>query len=667
VSPGAEIASVLGWLFVIKLIQVSLWPRLTPAFNRYAYPAAYPASVLLFTLFSWYCGLMAIPIQTALVPFLLLLIDGARTGFYRQCNWKHSLHWDAAMLIPFIILLEIRYLNPSISFAEKFMDHAFLASIIQNPVVPPADPWYAGGGLNVYYYLGHWMMAAIAITSGVQSMIAFNIILPTVLGLTTICLYATGHLLLSHRHWLLVPTVLLVNPAFLIYLASGGALSGVLWNSTRVITNTITEYPLFSFLWGDPHAHVIALFNQAFLIFILLYAWQHWDECTECGRWVITGTAALSLGSMPVINSWDVFVYAPVVLISALAIWRRAAARQSDDPAPWRMLLLVPALAVLIYAPYYLMLETQGIGGIGIVPEPSDPVQFLLVNGFFIAILLFEIAGDVKRQPWLLLAAVPFAAAGYISAALALVPLIYLIARRERRISDTPAAFGLAILCLIEIIYLKDNMGETYYRMNTVFKFSLVAWMLMGVSAFTMIGRRLERLLPPERPDRRMSGTVIVVLVLLLLVLFALPDLSYGHGGGTLDGSAYLENAHPGDAAAIRFLRSLDNPGILVEAEDGDYSYFSRISSFTGIPTIVGMPFHEQMWRGDEGDIPTRMADVRSIYEDPEQTITLMRAYNVTLLYIGDSERERYRVSVPTDALECIYSQNGVEIYRIAD
>ena len=29
---------------------------------------------------------------------------------------------------------------------------------------------------------------------------------------------------------------------------------------------------------------------------------------------------------------------------------------------------------------------------------------------------------------------------------------------------------GLTILIMCELIYLKDNMGDTYFRMNTVFK-----------------------------------------------------------------------------------------------------------------------------------------------------------------------------------------------------
>ena len=39
---------------------------------------------------------------------------------------------------------------------------------------------------------------------------------------------------------------------------------------------------------------------------------------------------------------------------------------------------------------------------------------------------------------------------------------------------------------------MKDNMGETYFRMNTVFKCYLPAWMMLGTAAFAMVGKWLS-------------------------------------------------------------------------------------------------------------------------------------------------------------------------------
>ncbi|MEI6704899.1 MAG: hypothetical protein WCL71_15410, partial [Deltaproteobacteria bacterium] len=139
------------------------------------------------------------------------------------------------------------------------------------------------------------------------------------------------------------------------------------------------------------------------------------------------------------------------------------------------------------------------------------------------------------------------------------------------------------------------------------------------------------------------------------------------YGTHTLDGLAYLRDLHPSDAPAIAYLRTLSGDEILVEAEGGDYTYYSRVSSFTGIPGIIGMPFHEFMWRGDDnGWFGTRKNDIRSIYEQPDRTIPLMKKYNATLLYVGDAERERYKVNISPVGLLPVYSAGGTEIYRLS-
>lgn len=51
------------------------------------------------------------------------------------------------------------------------------------------------------------------------------------------------------------------------------------------------------------------------------------------------------------------------------------------------------------------------------------------------------------------------------------------------------------------------------------------------------------------------------------------------------------------------------------------------------------------------------------MYEDPQQTRTLMEKYNASLIYVGDSERERYTVKVSESGLPLLYDRAGVQIY----
>ena len=167
------------------------------------------------------------------------------------------------------------------------------------------------------------MFGCLAIISGVPSNIAFNLALPTVFALAGVVAYAIGTLMLERFRWVTLLIFFLPNPSFFYNLAIGTPLTSVVWNSTRTIANTINEYPLFSFIWGDVHAHVISIFNQVFLIFLLLFAYKKWESLDSQGKWLICILSALSLGSMPLINTWDVLIYAPITLLFGLLIlWR---------------------------------------------------------------------------------------------------------------------------------------------------------------------------------------------------------------------------------------------------------------------------------------------------------------------------------------------------------
>jgi YYY domain-containing protein len=659
-----QIFSVISWLVVLTLLQISFYPSLKKTFHSFAFPVSFSASLLAFTILSWYCGLLHIPVQIALLPFLALFCYHLWYRHYSLDELWSEWRWVMVFLICFFLMLDVRFVNPTISYAEKFMDHAFLASVMRNPVVPPLDPWFAGGSLNVYYYLGYWMFGCLGIVTGVPSNIAFNLALPTIFSLVAINLYAIGTLLLEKFRWLPLIVLFIPNPSFFYQIAQGKALNTVLWDSTRTITNTINEYPLFSFIWGDVHAHVVSLFNQVFLIFLLLYAYKRWESLENRAKWLVCIFCALSLGSMPLFNTWDVLIYAPIMLLfGMLIIWRVRKKTQSFSSC-WH-LLVVPPLAILCYLPFYLQLKTT-TGGIAIVHTPTNPLEFLLVNGLFIAIFFAFLWRDMVKRPYLLLAVIPFVLSGYVAAAIAIIPLIYFIARKHHDPSDILASTGLIILIFCEIFYLKDNMGDTYFRMNTVFKCYLPAWILLGIAASSMVGKWLsESSWVPVISARNTTIITASVVGILFLLPFVIPfTLSYGTG--TLDGLAYLKDSHAGDAGGVTYLRTLQGDHRIVEAEGGDYTYYSRISSFTGIPAIIGMPFHEYMWRGDDsGWFSTRLADVKSIYEDPEKTVELMKKYNATLLYLGDSERERYRVNIPANGLEKIYSADGVEIYRL--
>ncbi|HWQ66508.1 MAG TPA: DUF2298 domain-containing protein [Methanospirillum sp.] len=701
-----EMIPVISWLIIIILLHLSLWPLFQRNLPLIAVPLACSGSILLFTLFSFWAVLLGLDPVFGLLPFPIIflysLITGNTSGLHTLSGWIRSIssEWRYYALFGFVFftMLILRVYSPDISNAEKFMDHGFIASMIRSPQIPPLDPWFAGGTLSVYYYLGHWMLASLGMVSGVPSPVIFTIALPTIAAVAAMNVYGMGHLLLPRLRLLPVAFFFLVNPAFISLAVNGTEWGKLLWDSTRVIDGTINEYPLFSFIFGDVHAHVMGILPQTTLLLLICATITCWRTASPQLRTLLIFFSALALGSLPPTNSWDVLVLAPLVLVTGAAlIW--GSVREKIEPGMLEIsgristliqgiryvpdtgiidqfsairggflwIILVPVIGILCYLPFYFQMQTQGIEGVSIVLTPSSFSSFMMVHGWFLAIIALSLFSVFRKHPWILLGGIPFLIMGNPAAALVTLLLCAVIIRRSGAV-DLFAGAGLAILLFCELLYLKDNMGEAYYRMNTIFKFYIGAWLLLSISSSAMAGRLLQTC-GDQSPNRIWvieAATVLLIFALLIGPVIVVASHAGPHTP-TLDGLAWLSVWHPEDKPAIAFLRNISGPHILVEAEKGDYEYYSRVSSFTGIPTVIGWPFHEFMWRGDTppGWYGTRLSDVRSLYEEPARTLSLMKKYQADLLYVGPSERERYQVKLPDSGLKPVWSGEGVIIYGL--
>ncbi len=663
-----QIITVILLLLAIKFCQLSIYPYLKPALKDVAYGMGYPAGILLLIFFSWYLGIIHIPVQLALIPFGVLFIFALWKKQYSRAAIKEHIVFDVVFLAGFFFMLIVRFSNPGIIVSgEKFMDAAFLSGIMNNPVVTPADPWFGGAALSVYYYLGHWMMGVLGIIALGESTVVFNLMLPVVFGLAATAAYSIGRLILKRRYaWIPLLVLILPNIALIINFISGKNLMGAWWDSTRVIGagTTINEYPLFSFLWGDPHAHVLGCFNQLFFICLLLVMLTRWRELETYGKYLLAVLMALSLGTMPAMNSWDVMIYAVLYLAIAFIVWIKEEQRFS-----FRTILpfaLVPVLSLASYG--YFLLEMLGAGGSSVqgfylVTTPSALIEFLGVWGIFLAIVFLDGLTSLKKYP--LFAAVPIVAFvfGYGSLGVALFCFLLLLVKKEKRAETVLAMTGLVILMFMEIFYLKDYMGETYYRMNTVFKFGFACWFILGTSALLMVGRWCRNLFTSVTAGRGWKMAAGIYAVILVLVICF--GINPGYGGGTLDGTAWMKTEHPADYAGIQYLKEHAAPDdLIVEAVGSSYTYSSRVSAMTGLSTPVGWIGHEYGWRSGADDVMTVSADVRNIYENSLLCDELMKKYNVTYLFVGEVERDTYNVSLPSTGLTEVFHTDGVSIYQ---
>jgi YYY domain-containing protein len=187
----------------------------------------------------------------------------------------------AIFIVAFAVALLLRLANPDLwqpwLGGEKPMEGSFLSAVLRSAYFPPYDPWFSGGYIN-YYYFGFVLVGIPIKLSGVAPVIAFNLAVVTLYAIVAAGLASLGQTLaqaLAGRDR--PPSTRLVSGigAFAAVLMLGiGNVDGFIqvvqrqlgtlerfdfWRSSRAIQYVITEFPYFSFLFADLHAHVIAM------------------------------------------------------------------------------------------------------------------------------------------------------------------------------------------------------------------------------------------------------------------------------------------------------------------------------------------------------------------------------------------------------------------------
>jgi len=288
-----------------------------------------------------------------------------------------------------------------------------------------------------------------------------------------------------------------------------------------------------------------------------------------------------------------------------------------------------------------------------------------------------------------------------------LIPLIVLAVLLLWRDDAAPAELftyaliftALLVLLGIEVIYLKDFLGGgDHRRMNTVFKFGIQAWVLLGLATgaalpglWAAVGRWRSR-------GTRWAWTVALALLLFAACIYpvvgtparvndrfpgARPPL------GTLDGMAFMtvgEYAWPDennrialkyDYEAIRWL--MDNVSVkegtpvLAEAAIGYYREFGvRVASYTGLPTLLGWHQSEQRYAWQVGE---RDAAAREFFNttDLERTRQLIRDLHIRYVYVGQLERavydqaglQKFDEMVQTGEMRVVYRNERTIIYEV--
>ncbi len=619
---------------------------------------------------------------------------------------RRRLFWgaEAVFLVAFVAMALLVAYSPDVWNTEKPMDMALLNAANRAETFPPQDPWLAGADVN-YYYLGQLAMAVLVKLTAVAPDQGYNLAVAALFALTAAAMFTIGGTLWGAargprgaiRAGLAAVGIVLVAgnlEGARLLIADGGPLREYDWfAASRVIDHTINEFPWFSFLLGDLHAHVLAL---PFTLLALAFALQvvlAGPRLAPRGRALLEGgAAALAVGFLYAVNSWSYPVMAGLLALAVL-VWLRDPRSEPSRPAAVRWLLLVLAGSALLVLPFHLTFDPSA-RGIGVVQEGRGFAGWLrdelLLFGALAALVAWAYAGRLieTRRPgrnavWIAVAAVfggsLLAALEYAHVALLAVALLIALgalfsARVEpaARLVWLLVAGGVACLLGPELLYVRDEFDNgPLYRMNTVFKLGYQAWLLLGLAGIGALAWRREWLV--RRSLRWTLGPLALLLVAASFVYplagtYARKD-AFTHAP-TLDGLGWLRDRAPGDVGAIDWLNDEAAAGeVVLESVGDDYSAFghARISTFTGLPTVLGWPGHELQWGHDAG---TRKADVASIYESPTTAAVaeLLRRYRVRYVVVGPLELTEYGDAgvAKWDRLgQRVYSRDGTSVWRL--
>ncbi|HEU5440548.1 MAG TPA: DUF2298 domain-containing protein [Ktedonobacterales bacterium] len=564
---------LLWWLVVVELLGLVSFPLAFSVFPGLRDRGWGFAKLLGLLALAWAVWLPAsvrlLPFDGSVVTVAFALLAGAGgvVGWWRRrtlwafvrARWRLLVAGEVAFLVAFLFFTWIRALDPDLWHiwrgGEKPMELAYLDAILRSRYMPPYDPWFSGGYINYYYY-GQFLVAVLIKLTGIAPTTAFNLAIPllfalTVSGAFSVVAGVTG------RWW--------AGLAGAFGLAMVGNLDGLFqaigqwrallahlpsppfdyWASSRVIPYTINEFPYWSFLYADLHAHLIDL--PIVVLLVGCVASLVSGARRDGGRWrrivPTLAAAALALGASWCTNTWDLPTYALLVVV-ALALWAFPAGRGATGEGEgvrttvlqriirtvrWPAVrgFAVGAFAVLggsylLYAPFHANFQSA-VSSTGPVTTPTSPMLFATIFGlwlFLIASYFFVELRDRQEAIWAQSAAPPGTAtsrlwllAGTYCLVLALAFLVsvksllllllglglYLALNPRHRpvklLTYLTLLVGLAIALGVELIYVRDFLdGSDWERMNTVFKFYYQVWTLFALGgglAFAQLASRV--------------------------------------------------------------------------------------------------------------------------------------------------------------------------------
>jgi len=636
-------AVVLMWLLLVELIFVVTLP-LAMTLMRWlpdrGIALAKPFGILLVSWVAWWGtnaglwrftarGVFAAVGIVAIVSLAVYLRNGASIRTALRERRRYLVLVEVLFLAAFLAFVLIRAANPDFWHpyrgGEKPMDLSYLTAVVRSSTMPPYDPWYGGGYINYYYY-GHFIVSMLIKAMRIVPDVSYNLAVALLFALTFAGAFSVGFNLAEairqRRYPHLSPggalfagvavamlTVVLANVDGMAQLFQGAwrAMNGEpfcaqwagvcdFWRSSRMMPGqiNITEFPFWTFIFADLHAHLIAIpfavLALGLMVNVLLSArgFRHLAAALA--------PLALAIGSLMAINTWDVPAYG-LLAVAVIGLYLLAHARELR-PTTGALWIVSSAVfwmaAYLAFLPFHQRFESP-IAGVHASQWRTVLWHYIAIHALFLWIVVTWLLVELYRRflappesppPHLMerrrITGLLLVAAGALVVALLMlneglrdwttVGMLALLLgvtlvlgswwlARRRAPDAAPQLFLLVLVAMafgigigVDFVTVDNDID----RMNTVFKLYLNSWVFLSVAGGVGLWLLWAGGFMQWHPDRAVLYLRSVWLgVLALLVISSATFLWVGVKARiadrfnplpfTLDGTAFMASTVYGD------------------------------------------------------------------------------------------------------------------------
>jgi len=685
--------------------------------------------------FSFFAVLLALVVLAA-ISYLVVRATRGDLVTHLRANRRRIIRMELLLIVGYVAFLLIRAANPDLwhpwKGGEKPMDFAYLNAVVKSSTIPPYDPWYSGGYLN-YYYFGQFMVASLIRFTGIVPSVAYNLAVPLLFMMTIGGVYSIvsglAELTLRARR---IPAWSRKSPVYaglaaIVMVAVAGNIDGLLqvlegasrtffrdeqfgffdfWRSSRMMApgspgNEITEFPFFTFLFADLHAHLIAIPIAITALGATIAAFLRTGRnrpATEtlAGLFVM----GVLVGSLRTINAWDF----PTQLLLAGAFLVGGQLLSSNRSVIERLVIgglgtvFVLVVGHVVYLPFHANFELFN-NGVLKSQFSTELWRYVVIHSLFLMAILSwlvfmwrerlpEALAKITNAPipgsgvagwtWQIVlilvatAVATLAFTGFATIAFAVVVGASVLGAgvtayryglpgsRYSLVAVGMVVMAMALAAGVDMFTVKDDIG----RMNTVFKFYLQAWVLLAMASayfFWFLADAGKLSLSNLRAPRGVWLGLLSVLVVGVMIYPVLGTRDrnserFEFSGLALDGMAYMQtvtyNDHEGpltlkyDFDAIEWMQeNVEGSPAIIEGLSDQYRWGNRVSIYTGLPAVIGWDWHQRQQRvGYASTVTNRRIEVDQFFQSTLRltAISTLDKYNIRYVYVGEMERAKY-------------------------